>query len=91
MGYVSYLQKAGTFFTTHGFRGMASTLLYQKLRFPGHLIELQLAHVDENKVRAAYNQIKSRSWLDERRKMLQTYADYLDGLKNGELERRLGE
>lgn len=91
MGYVSYLHKEGTFFTTHGFRGMASTLLYQKLQFPGHLIELQLAHVDENKVRAAYNQINSRSWLDERRKMLQAYADFLDSLKNDELEKRLGK
>lgn len=91
MGYVSYLQNEGTFFTTHGFRGMASTLLYQKLKFPGHLIELQLAHVDENKVRAAYNQINSRSWLDERRKMLQAYADFLDGLKNSELENRTRE
>lgn len=91
MGYVSYLQNEGTFFTTHGFRGMASTLLYQKLQFPGHPIELQLAHIDDNKVRTAYNRIHPHSWLDERRKMLQSYADYLDNLKNAELERRFGE
>lgn len=89
MGYTSHRSADGIFFTTHGFRGMASTILYQKLQFPGYLIELQLAHVDENKVRAAYNRIHSRSWLDERRRMLQAYADYLDNLKNAELERRL--
>lgn len=87
MGYSSSRQKQGTFFTTHGFRGMASTILYQKLHFPGHLIELQLAHVDENKVRAAYNRINSRSWLDERREMLQTYADYIENLKISVLDR----
>lgn len=89
MGYASYRQKEGTFFTTHGFRGMASTLLYQKLQYPGHLIELQLAHVDENKVRAAYNRIHSRSWLDERREMLQAYADFIENLKISALENML--
>ncbi|MDE5833702.1 MAG: site-specific integrase [Desulfovibrio sp.] len=86
MGYTSYRKTDGIFFTTHGFRGMASAILYQKLQYPGHLIGLQLAHVDENKVRAAYNRIHSRSWLDERRVMLQAYADYLDGLKEKETE-----
>lgn len=87
MGYTSHRSASGTFFTTHGFRGMASTLLYQKLQYPGHLIELQLAHVDENKVRAAYNRIHSRSWLDERREMLQTYADFIEKLKIFSLEK----
>lgn len=86
MGYASYRQKTGTFFTTHSFRGMASTILYQKLKYPGHLIELQLAHVDENKVRAAYNRIHSRSWLEERREMLQAYADFIENLKIFSLE-----
>lgn len=80
MGYASARQD-GTRFTTHGYRGMASTILYQKLQYPGQMIELQLAHIEDNTVRAAYNRINSRSWLDERRKMLQAYADYLDGLK----------
>lgn len=80
MGYASARQD-GTRFTTHGFRGMASTILYQKLQYPGQMIELQLAHIEDNTVQAAYNRINSRSWLDERRKMLQAYADYLDGLK----------
>lgn len=82
MGYASARQE-GTVFTTHGFRGMASTILYQKLQYPGQMIELQLAHIEDNTVRAAYNRITPRSWLDQRREMLQAYADYLDGLKNG--------
>lgn len=86
MGYANYRQKTGTFFTTHGFRGMASTILYQKLKYPGHLIELQLAHVDENKVRAAYNRIHSRSWLEERREMLHAYANFIENLKIFSLE-----
>lgn len=67
-------------FTTHGFRGMASTLLHQTLQYPSHLIEHQLAHVEQNKVKAAYNRITARSFLEERREMMQTYANFLDTL-----------
>lgn len=65
--------------TGHGFRTMASTLLNEQGWHPD-LIELQLAHAERNKVRAAYNRAQR---LDERRKMMQAYADYLDGLKTG--------
>jgi integrase len=65
--------------TGHGFRTMASTLLNEKGWHPD-LIELQLAHKDRNKVRAAYNRAER---LAERRKMMQSWADYLDGLKAG--------
>jgi hypothetical protein len=41
------------------------------------LIELQLAHAERNKVRAAYNRALR---LDERRKMMQAWGDYLDAL-----------
>jgi integrase len=40
--------------TGHGFRAMASTLLNEQ-GFPPDVIELQLAHVERSKVRAAYN------------------------------------
>jgi integrase len=63
--------------TAHGFRAMASTLLNEQ-GFPPDVIELQLAHQEKNKVRAAYNRAQR---LDERRKMMQAWADYLDGLK----------
>jgi integrase len=63
--------------TGHGFRSMASTLLNEQ-GFPPDVIELQLAHVERNKVRAAYNKAQR---LPERRKMMQEWADYLDGLR----------
>jgi integrase len=63
--------------TGHGFRSMASTLLNEQ-GFPPDVIELQLAHAERNKVRAAYNRAQR---LEERRKMMQAWADYLDGLK----------
>jgi integrase len=61
----------------HGFRSTASTLLHE-LGWNSQVIELQLAHADRNKVRAAYNRAER---LPERRKMMQEWADYLDGLK----------
>jgi integrase len=63
----------------HGFRSMASTCLNEQGWHPD-LIELQLAHAERNKVRAAYNRAER---LAERRKMMQAWADYLDGLKAG--------
>ncbi len=65
--------------TGHGFRSMASTLLNEQ-GFPPDVIELQLAHAERNKVRAAYNKAQR---LPERRKMMQVWADYLDGLRGG--------
>jgi integrase len=65
--------------TAHGFRATASTLLNEQ-GFPPDIIELQLAHIERNKVRAAYNRAER---LAERRKMMQAWADYLDGLKAG--------
>lgn len=86
IGYAS-TNEEGTSFCTHGFRGMASTTLNQHPRFQ-HLkedwIEFQLAHAQKDKIRAAYNILTPRSYIDERRVMVQSYADYLDGLKAGE-------
>ena len=62
--------------TGHGFRAMASTLLNEQGWTPD-VIELQLAHAERNKVRAAYNRAQR---LPERRKMMQSWADYLDAL-----------
>lgn len=63
----------------HGFRSMASTLL-NELGWHPDLIELQLAHQERNKVRAAYNRAQR---LAERTKMMQAWADYLDALRAG--------
>lgn len=65
--------------TGHGFRSLASTLLNEHGWHPD-LIELQLAHAERNKVRAAYNRAQR---LPERRKMMQAWADYLQGLTTG--------
>jgi len=65
--------------TAHGFRTTASTLLNEQGWSPD-AIERQLAHSPKDHVRAAYNRAQ---YLDERRKMMQSWADYLDGLKNG--------
>jgi len=65
--------------TGHGFRSMASTLLHE-LGLPHAVIERQLAHGERNKVSAAYN---FAEYLPERRKMMQQWADHLDGLKSG--------
>ena len=63
--------------TAHGFRAMASTLLNEN-GFPPDVIERQLAHVERNTVRAAYNRAE---YMDERRRMMQWWADFLDNLK----------
>ena len=65
--------------TVHGFRTTASTLLNEQGWSPD-AIERQLSHTPKDKVRAAYNRAQ---YLEERRKMMQVWADYLDGLKNG--------
>ena len=62
--------------TVHGFRAVASTLL-NEMGFHHDWIERQLAHDERNKVRAAYNHAQ---YLAERRRMMQHWADYLDGL-----------
>jgi integrase len=63
--------------TGHGFRATASTILNEN-GFTPDVIERQLAHTERNQVRAAYNHAQ---YLPERRKMMQWWADYLDGLR----------
>jgi integrase len=65
--------------TAHGFRSMASTILHDH-NWPGEVIEVQLAHQEQNKVKAAYNRAQ---YLDKRREMMQWWADHLDELKKG--------
>jgi integrase len=68
---------SGDEMTWHGFRTIASTSLNELGHHPD-LIELQLAHAERNKVRAAYNKAQR---LPERRKMMQEWADHLYSLK----------
>jgi integrase len=78
-GALRRLGYSGDEMTGHGFRSMASTCLNEQGWHPD-LIELQLAHAERNKVRAAYNRAAR---LAERRKMMQAWANYLDGLRVG--------
>ncbi|MBD9356972.1 tyrosine-type recombinase/integrase [Methylomonas albis] len=65
--------------SAHGFRTTASTLLNEQGWSPD-AIERQLCHMPKDQVRAAYNRAQ---YLDERRRMMQAWADYLDALRNG--------
>ena len=58
---------------------MASTRL-NEIGFNGDLIELQLAHKPLDRIRAAYNRAER---LEERRRMMQQWANYLDELREG--------
>jgi integrase len=66
--------------TGHGLRGTASTILNER-GFNTLHIERQLAHVDSNKIRGAYNHAE---YLNERRALLQRWADLLDDLRNSQ-------
>ncbi|MDD2732748.1 MAG: integrase arm-type DNA-binding domain-containing protein [Desulfuromonadaceae bacterium] len=74
MGYTSEDQ------TGHGFRAMARTILDEVLQVRPDYIEHQLAHAVKDPNGRAYNRT---AHLVERKKMMQLWADYLDGLKAG--------
>jgi integrase len=61
--------------TVHGLRGTFSTVCNES-GFNRDWVELCLAHTEKDEVRGAYN---SASWLPQRRKLLQWWADYLEG------------
>lgn len=71
--------------TVHGFRGLASTVLNEETRvddrgeavrmWDADWIERQLAHVERDEVRSAYN---AAEWIGPRRRMLQWWADWLE-------------
>ncbi len=64
--------------TSHGFRATARTMLHETLCFSPDAIEAQLGHRVPDRLGEAYNRAKH---LDERRRMMQAWADYLEGLK----------
>jgi integrase len=72
--------------STHGFRSIASTLLNESEEWSADAIELQMAHKVGGRadrgagVRGTYNQAER---MEERRAMLQWWADYLDRLRDG--------
>ncbi len=60
--------------TGHGFRGLASTLLHEN-GFKDDHIELQLSHMERNKVAAAYNHAK---YIEQRTSLMQWWGDYVE-------------
>ena len=66
--------------TGHGFRATARTILDEVLKVRVDFIEHQLAHAVRDANGRSYNRT---SFLSDRRKMMQQWADYLDGLKAG--------
>ena len=65
--------------TGHGFRAMARTILDEELRYRPDIIEHQLAHRVKDPLGRAYNRT---SHLAERKEMMQTWADYLELLRD---------
>jgi integrase len=59
----------------HSLRATASTILNESNLFRSDVIERQLSHIERNRIRAAYN---AAEYMDERRKMLQWWADFID-------------
>jgi hypothetical protein len=51
------------------------TTIKEKLGYRHEVIDRQLAHAQKNKIIAAYDRAQ---FLDDRRKMMQNYADYID-------------
>ncbi len=83
MAMLAALRRMGfekTEMSVHGFRAMARTILDEVLGFRPDFIEHQLAHAVKDPNGRAYNRT---AHLKERHKMMQTWSDYLDSLKNG--------
>ena len=75
MGYDTKTQITG-----HGFRAMARTILHERCDIDPHVIEHQLAHSVPDALGGAYNRTK---FIEQRKVMMQTWADYLDEIKSG--------
>lgn len=63
--------------TGHGFRALAMSSIKQELGYRHEVVDRQLAHMPRNKIDAAYDRAQ---FLDERTKMMQEWADYIDAL-----------
>lgn len=71
--------------TVHGFRSTASTILNECGLWRPDVIEMQLSHIENDKVRAAYN---AAEYLSERAQMMEWYSALLDGYERKGLAER---
>ncbi|EPN4502211.1 tyrosine-type recombinase/integrase [Citrobacter freundii] len=76
MGYDTKVEVCG-----HGFRTMACSSLIESGLWSRDAVERQMSHMERNSVRAAY--IHKAEHLDERKLMLQWWADFLDANRGG--------
>jgi integrase len=67
--------------TGHGFRALAMSTIKERLGYRHEVVDRQLAHAPKDKVASAYDRAK---FLDERRVMMQAWADYLDAVERGD-------
>lgn len=65
----------------HGFRATAKTILQEHLKYPLLLVEMALGHTTKDPNGAAYGRFE---YIEERAKMMQKWADYLDALRADE-------
>ncbi|HBH26620.1 MAG TPA: integrase [Rhodospirillaceae bacterium] len=66
--------------TGHGFRSLFMTTLMEELGYPHEIPDAQLAHAKGNSVRRAYDRTK---YLEQRKGMMQRWADYVDAIAHG--------
>lgn len=71
------MEYLGVPFSGHDFRATASTHLYE-MGYEEKLVEMQLAHAEKKKSKAAYNHAQ---YLPERRAMMQVWADWIDAIE----------
>ena len=67
--------------TGHGFRALAMSTIKEKLGYRHEVVDRQLAHAPANKIDAAYDRAK---FLDERKIMMQEWADYLEKMSKSQ-------
>ncbi len=72
--------------TAHGFRALARTAIREQLKYYPDIIEAQLAHKPSGPLGAAYDRAQ---FLDERRTMMQDWADYLDKIALGAVSKAI--
>ncbi len=68
--------------TGHGFRSVASTMLNESGEWRSEVIEHQLAHVERNEVRGAYNRAQ---YIEERTEMMQWYSDSIESIQQSNI------
>ena len=66
--------------TGHGFRALAMSTIKERLGYRHEVVDRQLAHVHRDKVTKAYDRAE---FVEERREMMQAWADYIDSLAPG--------